>query len=358
MRYISRGSYDAFRECPRAGFWRYLSGPFGGSDVRGVDTPSTHPALGLGQAWHVAAEGLLRGVSGADAAREGIAFAEEAGLGVTEQNWLLAICLAWERGAAEDFFNRYDVVSIEEELETALTTNVVLYSRADAILRDRADGTLWVLNWKTAGDVKNWNRKWFYDIQGWTESLAAEAKLGEPVVGCIYMGVWKGPMWNGSISSRLLYGYKYRTRDGSYTYATENSGSGERFSVAAEHFPFGDGIAAWVSWLDKDYLKRFFVESAPQIRQDEVVNEWLKQVITHESDIDHILAEGTEEEIKAFFWQNWGESTCGRCAFNALCTLKATPEELVKDGLLVPRKRSPRDEAESRSRTQETEGKA
>jgi hypothetical protein len=241
LRYISRGSHDTFRECPRSGYWRYLSGPFGGSDTLGLEQPTGHPALSLGIAWHMAAEKLLSKVPAEEAVVEALEYARSVGLGDAEQNWLLAICLAWERGAAEDFFAKYEVLSIEEELTTPLTQNVILYTRADAIIRDKSDGGLWVLNWKTAGDVKNWNRKWFYDIQSWTESLAAEAKLGEPVRGCIYYGIWKGPMYNGAISSRLVYGYRFVDRHGNVTYGTENNGGGTRFNVWQEHFPFGDG---------------------------------------------------------------------------------------------------------------------
>jgi hypothetical protein len=304
--------------------------------------------LTLGSAWHLAAEGLLKQVPAEEAVQPALAYGRANGLGDVELNWLYAATLAWERAAAEDFFQRYNVLSIEEELLTPITSNVTLYTRADAILQDRADGTLWVLNWKTASDVKNWNRKWFFDIQSWTESLAAEAKLQQPVAGCIYYGVWKGPIYNGRINSRLITGYKYVDRTGAITYGTENNGGGKPFSVANEHFPFGDGIPAWINWLPKDFLRKYFVESAPQIRQDDLVEEWLRQVVGKESDIDHILQEGTEEDKQSYFWQNWGETTCSRCAFQSLCLKKSTPESLIAEGMLKPRSRSPRDEAEER----------
>jgi hypothetical protein len=349
LRYISRGSHDSFRDCPRAGYWRYLAGPYNPDGTLGLQ-PATSPSyLALGSAWHLAAEGLLRGESAEAAVVPALEYGSAEGLGDPELNWLLGITLAWERAAAEDFFSRYEVLNIEEELLTPLTPNVVLYTRADAILRDRSDGALWVLNWKTAGDIKNWNRKWFYDIQAWTESLAAEAKIGEAVRGCIYYGVHKGPMYNGQINSRLIKGYRFTSPNGEVSYATENNGKGQAFSVANEKFPFGTGIAAWVEWLPKDYLKKFFVESAPQIRQDELVEAWLRQVVGYESDVDHILAEGTAQEKLDFFWQNWGETTCPRCPYNPICTLKASPEDLLEQGFLVPRKSSPRDEVERKA---------
>lgn len=351
MRYISRGSHEAFRTCPRAGYWRYLSGPYGPDGVLGLEPTSNPSYLALGSAWHIAAEGLLRGESAEESVRPAVEFAKAEGLGDPELNLLLALSLAWERAAGPSFNERYEVVSIEEELVTPLTSNVQLYSRADAILRERSDGTLWVLNWKTAGDVKNWNRKWFYDIQSWTESLAAEAKLGEPVRGCIYLGVYKGPIYQGSTTSRLIYGYKSTSPTGQLSYATETSGKATRFPVWQERFPFGDGIAAWINWLPEDYLRKHFVESAPQIRQDEVVESWLRQVVGYESDVDHVLSEGSAQDKLDFFWQNWGEDTCGRCPYSPLCTLKATPESLLADGMLRPRRSSPRDEAEKRDLT-------
>ena len=348
MRYISRGSHEEFRRCPRSGYWRYLSGPFGEDSTLGLEAPIASPHYAIGIAWHLAAEGLLRGEPGVVAVKPALAFAVEQGLGSDWQEWLLAATLAFERSALPTFQEKYEVVSIEEELLTPLTSNVQLYTRADAILRERLSGDLWVLNWKTAREVKDWNKKWFYDIQAWTESLAAEAKLGEPVRGCIFYGIWKGPIYQGTTTSRLIYGYRYSHPGGSTSYGTENSGSGKRFRVAEETFPFGEGLAAWINWLPEDFLRKHFVESAPQIRQDELVEGWLRQVVGLESDIDHVLAEGSPQDKLDFFWQNWGEDTCSRCAYAPLCTLKAGPEELIAEGLLRPRKASPRDELEAK----------
>jgi hypothetical protein len=347
LRYISRSSHDTFRECPRKGFWRYLSGPFNPDGTPGLEEPYTHPALSLGVGWHLGAEKLLQGATGMEAFQASAPVFSS--LGDLEQNWLLAAFLAWERAERERFFEKWEVLTVEEEFELPISPNVVLYTRADAVLRDRADGSAWVLNWKTAADVKDWNRKWFFDPQAWTEALAAESKLGVPVSGCIFYGVWKGPMWNGKISSRLVHGYRYANKkDGSLTWATENNGGGERFEVWRERFPFGDGVAAWVSWLDPTFLRKHFVESAPQLRQDALVEGWLRQVVKYESDVDYVLTLPKEDQ-EAFFWQNWDDRTCRSCSFKDLCLLRATPEAMLEEKFLLPRKRSPRDEAAGRA---------
>ena len=345
MRYISRSSFDTFRECPRKGYWRYLSGPFEGGEVLGLEEDRTSWHLDLGIAWHIGAEKLLKGEGGIAA----FSAAMDLNLPLDEplQQWLLAAFLAWERAKADEFFEKWEVLSIEDEFEIPISPNVMLYTRADSVVRDRADGSCWVLNWKTASEVKDWNKKWFFDPQGWTEALAAEAKLGEEVKGCIYLGIWKGPIYQGKTSSRLIYGYKHQGRAGT-TYGTENGGGGVRFEAWKEEFPFGQGTAAWISWLPRDFLAKHFVESAPQMRQDLLVEKWLRQVVRYEADVDHMLS-GSEEDKETFFWQNWSEITCGRCAFKDLCMLRSTPEEMIKAGLLRPRKKSPRDEAEAKA---------
>jgi hypothetical protein len=349
VRYISRSSFDTFRECPRKGYWRYLSGPYEGGLTKGLEEsgpPNPHYTLGI--VWHLGAEVLLKGGSGEeafDAAKESPLFAE---LDPLWWQWLLAAYLAWERVKRDDFLQQYDVLEVEEEFEIPISPNVMLYTRADAVVRDRSDGSNWVLNWKTTSDVKDWTRKWFYDPQGWTEAIAAEGRLNIPISGCIYVGVWKGPFYQGKTTSRLIFGYKTYTKGGAVTYGTETNGGASKFAAWQETFPFGEGLSAWISWLDKGFLSKYFVESAPQLRQDELVAKWLKQLVRQENEIDYVLEAGDAEEQEAFFWQNWGEE-CGRCPFKDLCRGLATPETLIEQGFLKPRRRSPRDEAEAKA---------
>lgn len=342
MRYISRSSFDTFSECPRKGYWRYLSGPFDPTSPGGLEEPRGSWHLDFGIAWHAGAEQLLRG-EGWEAALEA-ARPSLSGLEEPAQNLVLALFQAWERAKRDDFFSRFEVLEIEKEFEIPISPNVVLYTRADAILRERADGSVWVLNWKTTSDTKDWTRKWFFDPQGWTEAIAAESALGLPVAGTLYFGVWKGPIYQGKTSSRLIYGYRHTSKQGMVTWATENGGGGQRFEVWKERFPFGDGLSAWIGWLHPDFLAKHFLESAPQLRQDALVESWLRQVVRQENDIDHALGFPPEER-EEFFLQRWGDLNCGRCSFKDLCLRRARPEELIAEGLLSPRKASPRDEA-------------
>jgi hypothetical protein len=336
MRYISRSSHEAFRQCLRAGYYRYLAGPYG--PATGLEPSIMAKQLALGIAWHKGGEVLMRRGSGTEAAASALAEAEKyPAIGQTEKQWLLAACLAWERTRFEEFHSQYDVIAVEEEVEVAISPNVILQARADAVVQDRNDGSYWVWNWKTASDIKDWNKKWFFDVQTWTETLAMEGHLGVPVAGCIFEGVYKGPIWNGNMTSRLVLGYKKSTADGSVSYSTDRETGMTRFNVWEESFPFGDGVAAWISWLPYDFVRGHFALSAPQMRNDVIVTKWLRQLVRVETDIDHLLSTGSAEDVEDYFIQNFDDH-CGKCPYVDLCQMRSTPEALIEEGKLIPRR--------------------
>lgn len=338
MRYISRSSHQAFRQCMRAGYWRYLSGPFDPeSKTRGLEPARIEKPLALGIAWHKGAEALLQGSSAYHAASIAINEAEQyPSLTEVEKNWLLAVCLAWAKSARDDFFAQYDVLSVEDEIEVRITPNVILQARADAIIQERSSGDVYVLNWKTASDIKGWNKKWFFDVQAWTECVAAESKHGTPIAGCLFYGIYKGPIWNSQMTSRLIYGYKQELTGGEVIYAPDYKAGWKRFEAWNESFPFGEGIPAWIEWLPKDFLKGHFCISAPQIPQPSVVENWLRQLARVETDIDHIIGTGGPDDVQDYFLQNFGDH-CPRCPYVDLCLQRATPEALIEASMLRPR---------------------
>jgi hypothetical protein len=321
----------------REAYWKYFSGPYAEDGTQGLEPIIDNVHLSLGIAWHAGAEKLLQGESGEVAALAALEEAEKyPSIKDVWKNWLLAACLAWERGCAEEFFGRYDVLGTEEEMDVHLSSNVVLRARADAVLQDRSDGSFWVWNWKTTSDVRNWTERWHFDIQAWTEALAFEGVLGQEVAGCIFGGVWKGPMWKGTTTSRLIYAYKRSKEDEEPTYARERLSGYERVPVWEESFPFGDGIAAWISWLPKDFLRSHFPNSAPHMRDDITVEEWVKSIVRREDDVAHITEEANELDKRAYFVQHFG-SQCSGCPYVDLCMHRTDPETLIEEGYLRPR---------------------
>jgi hypothetical protein len=298
----------------------------------------TELPLALGIAWHKGGEVLMNKGSGAEAAASALAEAENyPAIGEVEKQWLLASMLGWERARAEEFHTQYDVLAVEKEVEIAISPNVILQARADAVCQERDTGTIFVWNWKTTSDVKDWNKKWFFDVQAWTESLAMEGTLGIPVAGCIFEGIYKGPIWNRKTTSRLVYGYKKSSPAGNVSYSVEKESGALRFNVWEESFPLGEGIAAWISWLPLDFLRGHFVLSAPQMRNDLIVESWLRQLVRVETDIDHILETGDKEDIDSYFLQNFDDH-CAKCPYVDLCMKRAEPEALLEAGRLRPRR--------------------
>jgi hypothetical protein len=333
VRIASRSGINLYQHCPRAYYYKYEE-PEGGPGIEPTERPEYY-ALGI--SFHETGEMLLRGADGASAGLAGASDARERGLSERWQNWILGAALAWERTEAEEFFETYDIISIEEEVYVPIARDVALYGRADAVLRDRNTGALYVWNWKTAADIKDWNKRFFFDIQSWTEAIAVSTQVGEQVDGVIYGGVWKGPMYKGFSTSRLVGGYKGASTGGQTVYsATRSKGLTTKFNAWEEVFPFGEGLAAWVSWLPADLVRGHFAVSAPQTGDDTQIDQWVRGIARRESDIAHVTAEASPEEVREFFTQNIDER-CERCPYLDLCANRASVSGLIEGGQMKKR---------------------
>jgi len=346
LRKISRSSIETHDSCPRKAYYLYRYGK------GGLDTPSPSEALSIGLALHKGMEILLR--------TGDVEEAVQAGKG----EWVLRFPLppnpydtphweecgalvegmvrGWYRARYPDFLEEYEIISIEEEVETLLSPNVVLQSRADAVVRSRMDGTLLVVNWKTMGK-KEGTRKWLNDVQMWTEAFAVQNKLGEPVAGCLVEGFYKGPRYAERYATPLLWAYTLLQDDGTLVWDPEyrRPSKVERWTRRPAWketgFPGGDGLRGWIDWLPLSLLRDQFLQTPPILKNDEVVERWLRTVVRRETDAQHILSTGSQEDIEGHFWQHFGEWTCGWCPFRPICFGQTSPEEMLEAGLLVER---------------------
>lgn len=242
----------------------------------------------------------------------------------------------WARSTQwSDFLKRYEILKVEEEIETPLTPDLALYSRIDLLVRDRLDGAIYVVNWKTSSSQKDWNTSWDFDIQGWTECMAAEQLLGEKVAGTIYVCLYKGVRRNGMYTSPLIYGYRKVEKSGSLTYRDSYRGGGEKFPVwLAKDLPCGEGLASWVAWLPQATIDAQFIVSPPILRNTSAVDGWLDGVVRWEGDAKHIASGADHLD---FFTQNFSKWNCTRCAFKDVCRGQTTVADLLRAGQLVPR---------------------
>lgn len=175
---------------------------------------------------------------------------EEEGAGdlrlLVEEQAALIEGLAW--AAVRIFFPRlyaeYEVVSIEQEEEYVLECScglgdgagtgdehearecegIVLMSRPDLLVRRKADRTLGYIEFKTSGDVGNydWLQQWQDNVQLALGVVGAEKRLGEEVPNCFVVGFNKGWRKKGyHVESKSYTGAKKQDSPFCYAYRKE-----------------------------------------------------------------------------------------------------------------------------------------
>lgn len=244
----------------------------------------------------------------------------------------------WHLTCFEAFMEEYEVICVEKEIRALLAPNVTLQARADAVIRRRSDGSVWVLNWKTSSSIGEWTSQWEDEVQAWTEALAMEDHLGQKVAGVIFEGLFKGVKRDGLYTSPTIYGWSCHLPQGTLYSATYERFSKEKpwrkFPVWKE---FPGGVAGWINWMPEDVLSAQFVRSEPILKNDEVVQKWIRQVVRRETDIEHILEVGDTQDKEDFFWQNFKKFNCKWCPFKPVCKMQITIDDAIKAGQFVPR---------------------
>lgn len=277
-----------------------------------------------------------------------------------------ALVLAWSRVRLPIWKADYEVVAVEQEDRVALSDDVVLAVRQDAIVRRRADGRMFVVNFKTTSSAdERWMHQWETDMQLMTELLAAEQRYGGPFGGVIIEGLVKGArvgvdQWLKEVRgddakdkiasyidrSRLLYGYKcdadppltpqqYQwegtTRKGWYKFRTwkenflkdtsNNVYLGGTASDAVDH-----SLAYWINWLPEEVVEQCFAVVPPIMRDASRIESCVRQIVSMEKNVEIGVAAATmgesvcAEMLDEFFPQN-GHSCIypSRCAMHDMC---------------------------------------
>jgi hypothetical protein len=113
---------------------------------------------------------------------------------------------AYARRRLKPLLEEFEVLEVEREGEWELARvdkgpfvgpshnfDLMFMSRPDALLRSRADGSLYILSFKTAAtwDIRK-SRDAEHDMQGLSESVDVERRLGERVMGIRYEYLLKG----------------------------------------------------------------------------------------------------------------------------------------------------------------------
>lgn len=365
MRTISRSEYEASCGCHRRHYWGYLYAKSGLE-------PKVKPLpLAFGLALHRGMEFLTADARMAQFLEESMPVEESISYAVTqaqseftlhalghealqpEVNALLeALLRGWVQIHLEPFLDEFEVISVEEEGEPIkLSDSVSLSFRADCVVRSRIDSKLYVFNWKTmASSYEDVTEQFRRDIQMWTEALAVEKMMGEPVEGCIVEGFVKGSLSkDGHFSTPLIWAYKRESPDGRTSFEWDfkrikGSRDFVKVPVWDEVFTTGEsGVKGWINWLPAQVLATRFVRSDIIRRPSQhILDEWLAQVTRRTDDEAHILESASEVDRLNYFYQVRNKWNCKGCAFDLICNpLDAESEtsiqEMLDAGLLMPR---------------------
>lgn len=244
---LDRSRLEAYQRCPRKYFWAYAYKGLG------VSPRKRAIPLAFGGATHLGLEVLLRSSGDIEKAIESatnefhlqtstagldLQAGEDALQVYNEHRALLeGLLRVWYLYRYPSFIREYELLDIEREELWRISGGIGFMARADGVLRGRHDGSLYVLSFKTA---KAWDKKRDdearSDIQGISELVALEDRLGERVAGIQMEYLIKGsrneypkgsgiysvynPLihpWYNQGTGRYAHSWDWRDQDGGHT---------------------------------------------------------------------------------------------------------------------------------------------
>lgn len=371
-----RSRIEDSEHCLRYRYWRYEY------EGRGLEKPGQWLDPLIGTAVHTGIEYALAGKPVDEAValgreeilaarREGPILVFRPGLDpeadITEGMLMAeALTRGWCATRLEPLTSVYDVILVEREMVKDYEWNgytIRQLTRPDLVLRRKSDNSLFIMNLKTTSRVdQKWRDKWRYDMQTFSEALAVEELMGQPVAGTIMAGLVKGsrkdyPMGSGNYhwDSPLLFAWK---RDGQppmtedewearYEWSCEGPhvmGNGRKCPGGKSHrlsgvhkAPVSDrlgGVAGWISYLavnDRALLEEQFVELTPILRSAYEIERWKRQKLPAEvrirenRDYLHSMPEEDptrEDLLDRFFPMSTADGNClwpSECMFAQVC---------------------------------------
>lgn len=379
----SRSAVAAYQQCPRRRYWQYEAQ--NGTATPGWERKRLAIPLVTGIYVHQGLEQALKGTDAATAAggakaeylkevtARGLAVedgTDEAAVVDEQAAHVEALVLAWCRVRLPKWLDEYEVIEVEVEDRVPLAEDVVLASRADAIVRRKADHRLFVVNFKTVAQAdERWLRSWEVDMQMMTELLAAERRHGHEFGGVIIEGLVKGRRMpeksaDGSViayrdTTPLLYGYKCDADPPlvplQYSHEYTRRKGWYRFPVWKEPFLNSSGtlgashpLAYWINWLPEEVVESCFTIVPPIMRDEVRIKSKVAQIVGMERRIQEGLTALRSEEtelygiqqdmVDLFFPQN--EHSCvhpSRCPMYDICYVGNVADDVAGSGLYQPR---------------------
>jgi hypothetical protein len=273
-----------------------------------------------------------------------------------------ALLRGWVAARLDRILQTYQVVMIERELTYDYHCEgrtIRQLTRPDIVMKRLDDGSVFIMNLKTTSRVdQKWRDKWRYDMTTFSEALAVEEALREPVAGTIMAGLVKGsrqdyPKGSGNYhwDSPLVQAWKregeppmteeewYARFEWSCT-APHVMGNGRRCPGGKQHRLSGvhkamvaerlGGVSGWISYLavnDRALLEEQFVELTSILRSPYEVERWKRQrlpievAIREHRDRLRVIEQDGPEGIDDALLDRWFPMTTseGNCVWPSTC---------------------------------------
>lgn len=237
----------------------------------------------------------------------------------------------------------YEIVEIEREfflpLDETDAYTLTFRCRPDLILRHRVTGKLWYFEYKTtSNDSPKWINSWLRAVQLHVGCTAASDELGEPVEGCVVIGLYKGYDKYGRLNSPFTYGFKKAgvpaiTAD---QFRYEYTPKWERIFIP-DHMT----MAEWVGGMPQEMALAQFPETPPMFVREDLIERFLEQQKYRERDVIEAMSGDLMDDVMdRVFPQTFSQCTpaWGReCQFHPACWMSHVGRDPVGSGYYVRR---------------------
>ncbi len=312
---VSRSAIEDYWQCPRL---RYLKYHHGGRGV--VPVIESRDTL-LGSAVHELLGASLQGVGvGPTQVEHAVRHLDPPEKFTAEVLWRSWITqrLAW-------VFENYEVVNVEEEIETQLDSNLVLMSRLDGVLRRRQNGEYVVLEFKTAKTVnQGYLTSWDYDSQTTSHFFVVDCTYGR----CDEVRI---EILHKTAPAAMRGYYNEDTHDYTWDYAIGRRRGWVKFEPSDFNWPGKPENMSpaqfWTNHVLDAAARQSMLWLRSQYRTAQQVQEW-RELVTVQETLNHVRL-SSEDPLRSFPAQK-GRTSCWKynrpCDMAPICHGEAAPE--------------------------------
>ena len=339
--------------CPRK---RYYYTEYGGKGIV-LNSPNVHLQYGLGM--HGVAEELVKGTPFDEAYVIGSQEIDALPEGYTPDSldWRDELkALLYGHGRILDEYiipslkERFEIISVEQELVIPLSDDVSYMTRLDNILRSKDSGEFYNLNWKSSSYMNDLLPHATTSLQLMMEAEALRQHTGKYSTGSIVIGLDKGgyrkvsekESENGLSGKRLLSPFCYLWRKGKDPWVVDDSLYGVEYKYGWERVPtFALPLTMEKAWniIPEAKKRGLYVELPPITAHPHMIEALKLQISVMEGRMGmgmFLFNQGKDPKIlDQFFPQNFnncvqdgGFMHC-TCPYKSICWDGEEPELLV-----------------------------